>query len=809
VRRDDAARCRAGLFPPLGPINAPPHPRPRRRHRTGIASLSWSITTGTPFAPLAWWDATQWWLANWWVNLCLAASAVIATAAIAILLFALYQIRRWHIGTSQRRLSVRPRLGAVRASERGITDNHGHSQWRSISDAKKLFSGPHPVHGGIVVGEAYRVDHDQSVAGIAFDPADKRTWGMGGTAPLLIDPCTHGSGHSLIFAGPGGFKTTSAVSTILAWRGSSVVLDPSTELGPMFDAALRRQRKDVVHIGIPNEDATRPPVTGFNVLRWIDTTHAEAELHVRSVVSWIYDDDAAAHATRPGRAEDPFFAAMGRNLVTSLLAHIVWSDPHAVDISLRELAKAIARPEDEMLDLLAHIRGSSHSRMAQRIAATLKCKAEETFSGVFLNAVKGVEWLFTTAYAELVSAGDFDPHALLIGKTTVFLNISLRTLETTPPLARVLVGALLNTVYMADGWTQGRVLFLLDEAARLGRMKTLETARDIGRKYGVTLHMLYQSVGQMAEAWGREGTRAWIDAAAWVGYAAIRAGGAGKDLADQLGAHGVLAWSEGDNQGRQKPFGLNFGSISRGINVNVHEIRRSLITAAEMQQDLREDEIIIVPASGLPLRIGRAIYFRRPEMIAQVANSRFAHSATPGVMDNGRSGVEGTRRAAPREGREGAAVDGILATGDQRRTHATPGPTADDGRRETATDAPAPAPDAMIVAGRSEDPKPADTQPIDSAHLAGRSPAAISILDLINAGTADGRRFTNVPPPPPDRAAWRLVQRHIPTLSDQQAYTVIRTWLQNGRLVQRTYHDPINRRDTQGLYVEPPSPLLL
>jgi type IV secretion system protein VirD4 len=89
----------------------------------------------------------------------------------------------------------------------------------------------------------------------------------------------------------------------------------------------------------------------------------------------------------------------------------------------------------------------------------------------------------------------------------------------------------------------------------------------------------------------------------------------------------VLAWSEGDNQGRQKPFGLNFGSTSRGINVNVHEIRRSLIAASEMQQDLREDEIIIVPAAGLPLRIGRAIYFRRPEMMAQVASNRFVNAA--------------------------------------------------------------------------------------------------------------------------------------------------------------------------------------
>ena len=590
------------------------------------ASALWSKGTGTPFTPLAWWDATQWWLANWWVNLWLVLAAAVPTVFLAMLLLGLFQVWRLRY-RGRRRLTARPG-GAVRAIERGVTDNHGHTQWRSMADARKLFPGPHKLYGGIVVGEAYRVDQDRKVAGMPFSPRDERTWGMGGKAPLLIDPCTEGSGHSLIFAGPGGFKTTSAVSTVLAWIGSSVILDPSIELGPMLDGALRRQRKQVVHIGIPSEDETLPPATGFNVLGWIDITHPEAELHVRSVVSWIYDEAAAAGS---GRGEDPFFAPMGRALVTCLLAHLVWSDLEAGDISLATLARGIAVPEDDMLTLLAGIRASSRSRMARRIAATLmKCKAEETFSGVYLNAAKGIEWLFTSAYAELVSVGDFDPRALLIGRTTVFLNISLRTLETTPAIARVLVGALLNTVYMADGWTRGRVLFLLDEAARLGRMKTLETARDIGRKYGVSLHLLFQSVGQMTEAWGREGTRAWIDAAAWVGYAAIRAGGAGKDLSDQLGAHGVLAWSEGDNQGRQKPFGLNFGSTSRGINVNVHEIRRSLIAASEMQQDLRDDEIIIVPANGLPIRCGRAIYFRRPDMVAKVANNRFATTpATP------------------------------------------------------------------------------------------------------------------------------------------------------------------------------------
>ncbi|HET6197434.1 MAG TPA: type IV secretory system conjugative DNA transfer family protein, partial [Acetobacteraceae bacterium] len=51
-------------------------------------------------------------------------------------------------------------------------------------------------------------------------------------------------------------------------------------------------------------------------------------------------------------------------------------------------------------------------------------------------------------------------------------------------------------------------LFLLDEVARLGYMGVLEQARDAGRKYGITLLLLYQSLGQLVGQWGREGKQA-------------------------------------------------------------------------------------------------------------------------------------------------------------------------------------------------------------------------------------------------------------------------------------------------------------
>jgi type IV secretion system protein VirD4 len=584
------------------------------------ASAMWAKGTSTPFEPLAWAYAWQWLGANWWCDLWLFLAPVIPTIVLAMGLFVFLQYRR--LRRNSQAILLGPRQAKDRPLERAVTDNFGHSAWQSpVAAAKHLFPGQHPQWGGIVVGEVR--GPDPSLAGVPFDPRDRSTWGPKvGKAPLMIDPCTRGSGHSCIFAGSGAFKSSSAVCTVLTWTGASVVMDPSTEMGPMLDKALREQGKEVFHIGVPS--AEQPDATGFNVLDFIDITHPEAELHVQSVVDWIYDSNVAAGSHK---GEDPFFAPMGRQLLLCLLAHLVWADPHTVEISLATLADALAKPEQDMLDNLKGIARLSRSPLARRIAATLSNNtAPETFAGVALNASKGASWLFTSAYADLVSRGRFNPTMLLAGRTTIFLNVSLRTLETTPAIARVLVGSLLNALYMAEGRASGKVLFLIDEAARLGHLRALVTARDTGRKYSVCLHLLWQSLGQMTEIWGRDGTRAWIDACDWLGFASVRAAGAGKELSEQLGGYGVLARSEGDNQGRQMPFGLNFGTASKGTNINLHETRRQLATASELQQDIRADELIVVPASGMPVRCGRALWFARSKMAAVVAQNRFAPS---------------------------------------------------------------------------------------------------------------------------------------------------------------------------------------
>ena len=561
----------------------------------------------------------QWWTyllyapPNPVVTLWLRIGAGVASAAVLVFAAALV-LRGRSVGPS-----LRQRLfGGTPRPMRGATDNHGHADWLSIAKAREVFPGPSAEFGGIVVGEAYRVDQDK-VAAVAFDPANKATWGKGGKAPLLIDPCKSGPTHSLIFAGAGSFKSTSAASTLLTWTGSAVVLDPSGELGPMLAGAREDMGHTVHQLGLRG-------TTGFNVLDWIDIESPLATTNVLSVVGWVCGDGPAGGGGGNDKGSE-FFEARGRAMVACLLSHMLWDPSLPPELkTLRTLRAGVATPEKEMREMLKGIHKDSHSPLARDYAGPLMGLVDETFSGVYANADESTSWLANPAFASIVSGDSFKSRNLLGGKLTVFLQIPLAALQSTPAIGRVVIGALLNAAYEADGQVAGRILYLLDEAARLGPMKILETARDAGRKYGITLQLLYQSVGQLERQWGRQGKREWYDGVSHRSYAAVQDLETAKELEETFGSYGVMATSEGSNTGSS---GKSFetGSRSRGANTSYHEISRPLIRREELMNDCRTDEVFVIIRGARPLRCGRAIYFRRPELEARIAVNRFARNA--------------------------------------------------------------------------------------------------------------------------------------------------------------------------------------
>lgn len=509
---------------------------------------------------------------------------------------------------------IRPFFGGRVRSPLAVTDNHGHATWMTMKRAMERFPGPCTAFGGIVVGEAYRVDQDVK-AGKRFVPGDPKTWGQGGKSELLIDPCNVGPTHSLIVTGSGGFKTTTAVSTLLHWTGSAVVLDPSGELAPMLTEARESMGQKVFELD---------PSTGkgFNVLEWIDLGSPLAAINIETVVTWVCGD-----MPKDKPSNNDFFDKMGRNVVRCLIAHVLSDSTAPAEIkTLRAVRHVIAMPTEQVRAILRSIYENSESAYAKQQAGPICGLVDETFSGVVGSAAELTSWLANEAFVNLVSGSDFTIKEFLKKRSTLFIKMPLKVLESTPGVSRTIIGALLQGAYEADGNIDGRILYLLDEVARLGYMKILETARDAGRKYGITLQLLYQSGGQIVDQWGEQGKRAWYDSVSYRCYAAVQDLATAKELEESFGTYGVMASSEGTNTGSSGK-GFETSSRSRGANTSYHEVSRPLIRASEIMNDTRDDEMFVLMRAAPPLRCGRAIYFRRPEMKRLVGVNRFYKSS--------------------------------------------------------------------------------------------------------------------------------------------------------------------------------------
>ncbi|TGQ23936.1 type IV secretory system conjugative DNA transfer family protein, partial [Mesorhizobium sp. M00.F.Ca.ET.220.01.1.1] len=174
-------------------------------------------------------------------------------------------------------------------------------------------------------------------------------------------------------------------------------------------------------------------------------------------------------------------------------------------------------------------------------------------------------------------------------------------------------GSLLNAIYNRDGKVTGRTLFLLDEVARVGYMRILETARDAGRKYGITLTLIFQSIGQMRETYGgRDATSKWFESASWISFAAIN----DPDTAEYISKRCGETTVEVDQTNRST--GMRGSSLSRSKQL----ASRRLIQPHEVMR-MRMDEQIVFTAGNPPLRCGRAIWFRRSDMTSIVGDNRF------------------------------------------------------------------------------------------------------------------------------------------------------------------------------------------
>jgi type IV secretion system protein VirD4 len=491
----------------------------------------------------------------------------------------------------------------VKRAKRGT---FGDADWLPMAAAGKLF----PPDGEIVIGERYRVDKD-IVHELPFDPDDPATWGKGGKTPLLTYSQDFDSTHMLFFAGSGGYKTTSnVVPTALRYTGPLICLDPSTEVAPM----VVEHRTRVLDREVMVLDPTNP-IMGFNVLDGIEHSRQKEE-DIVGIAHMLLSE-----SVRFESSTGSYFQNQAHNLLTGLLAHVMLSPEYAGRRNLRSLRQIVSEPEPSVLAMLRDIQEHSQSAFIRETLGVFTNMTEQTFSGVYSTASKDTQWLSLESYAALVCGNAFRSTDIVMGKKDVFLNIPASILRSYPGIGRVIIGSLINAMVQADGDFRRRALFMLDEVDLLGYMRVLEEARDRGRKYGVSMMLMYQSVGQLERHFGKDGATSWIDGCAFASYAAIKALDTARNVSAQCGEMTVEVKASSRNIG----WDTKNGASRKSESVNFQ--RRPLIMPHEITQSMRKDEQIIVVQGHSPIRCGRAIYFRRKEMNASTKPNRFVKMA--------------------------------------------------------------------------------------------------------------------------------------------------------------------------------------
>ena len=492
-----------------------------------------------------------------------------------------------------------------RKAKRSLRGELGNAKFMTFRQARLQFD-----KGGICLGEAYSPAKDKDLLGIKFEPSKKHTWGQGGKKQLLRSDASDASGHGLVFVGSGGFKTTGfAVPTALEWDGPLICFDPSIEIGPLVHAERKRKGYKVISL-----NPTYAENNNFNALEWVLNSPLDIEENIGVISSWIMGP--ANHLGGSGK----YFSDSAENLIRCVLADILF-DEHISDQekTLAEMRRTIAQSSEGLREYLEAVSKTSESPLARSLATTLFDLAPEQFSGIAGTAQTATAFLDIAKFGKLVSGNSFSLSELAKGKTDVFINVPLESLLATPAIGKIIMAAFLNSLMQADEHYKKRTMVLVDEAFQLGKgFQPILKARDVGRKYGISLALLYQSVGQLVDNYGEEGRQAFFESAAYRVYSAVQDNRTASDLSDECGNYTGYTNSSSSST-RSGLFGL-FGPDSYSSSKSITKV--PLITADEIKQ-MRQDEALVFTVGNPPLRCSRPLYFRRADMVKRTDKNRF------------------------------------------------------------------------------------------------------------------------------------------------------------------------------------------
>lgn len=399
--------------------------------------------------------------------------------------------------------------------------------------------------------------------------------------------------HLLTCAPTGTGKGISVlIPNLRSYPHSCVVTDPKAELFiksasfRYFNLQNRIHRLDPFAIGGPGTDR-------FNPLDMVDDTAPDFLDQCRDIADMMI--------MQSGKEPDPYWNDSARGVLTAFIAYVCAEEKNreyrTID-AVRDLLSC-RQTYTKSIELMQQVK--THGGVIERLGHSLTWHVDRELGSVLANVQRHTEAFDSPVIAANLASSTFDPRSLRTGRVTIYLCLPHDRLDTLAPVMRLWIGVILRSITQGRPTEKNPVLFLLDEAAHLGKIRVLEQAVTLMRGMGIRLWFFFQSLNQVNEVYGDK-AKTILENIETQLYFAINENDNAEAISKKIGDATISVVSKGTNTGHTRPLGgdkKDAGSVSSGSNTNVSELGRRVLKPEELMR--LPQEVALVFHKNMPV----------------------------------------------------------------------------------------------------------------------------------------------------------------------------------------------------------------
>lgn len=405
--------------------------------------------------------------------------------------------------------------------------------------------------------------------------------------------------HLITFGQTGSGKGTAVIQPNVQRQDWLLLVDPGGENSAIAAKAWRERGLEFYCINVFDIAPEKPwelPAHGFNPLDALDpdsrTLAADAEVIAAMLVLRAGNESSS----------NAYFKDAATSAISAMILHIKTSEPQERQTlaTLYRYAYASATEWQGVIEAMQAnpVLGGLVAMEANKLER-IEAQAPEEFSAIMSTIQQNLRWLADPLVRDALSRSDVDFSLLKgLGKTqkgcVISVVLPLEYIESHAAITRLAMACAVLELQRKP-LANNKVLFLIDEAATLGRIGKFPTWLATLRKYRVVIWSFWQNVGQLVDLYGRN----------W------------QTLIGNCGVVQILGVSDTETaEHTQKLLGqctIKTTSINGRGERSTSEASRPLKFGAELRT-LKKNSQIVIAGNLQPIALHKVDYFRQPAL---------------------------------------------------------------------------------------------------------------------------------------------------------------------------------------------------